>query len=42
VAQTYDHWEIRAKTTKGAGLWPNLRRWPTAGKQGTKIGKGDG
>lgn len=42
IAQTYGRWEVRQKASKGAGFWPNLQLWPTAGKQAAKYNGKDG
>jgi len=42
VAQTYGRWEIAASASDGAGFWPNLQLWPTAGKQPGLGSKSDG
>lgn len=36
-SQLYGRYEVRQKASKGAGFWPNLQLWPTAGKQGPKF-----
>ncbi len=42
LAQMYGRWEIRGKSSKGAGIWTNLQLWPTAGKQAAKYAGKDG
>jgi len=36
-SQLYGRYEVRQKVSKGAGFWPNLQLWPTAGRQGGKY-----